>query len=765
MSELTPMSDFEARFERRIQAYAGVPVRPIDADAVAHATVRANRRSALGWPVWPRAMRPAALALIALAAMAAALVGSALLLRDSTPPGALVFARDDGIYIADRDGGNPHRILQGTGYADPRWSSDGRLIAVARLTGSEEFHLSSELIVLTPEGSVTGRAAGPVTSFAWGPEGSAFEDRIAFTTIDVAGDAISKIKVVDSTGAVVVELAPTVYGSIYSTIAWVSGRTPDGDPGLIWSEAGTIWYSEVETATGGPIALAAELSDAAVRNVAVSPDRSTIAYTVAACGFACNGELWVVPVGGGPPTLVDDQIAANTWLSWSADGRSVVVYRGSAADQRRLFIVPIDGNPPRPLVEDLGFAFGSEGWAQARWSNDHDLLLTSGEYSKADVHYGPIQWPTHVWAISPASNALTQLGPAVYGADWRPHPSDDVPEPTTIPGFTATGSMLDARRDHAAITLADGWVLVVGGVGASGEELRSAEIYDPIRGTFARTGDMIEARAHRIHPFLLGDGRVLISGGSPMSAEIYDPASGSFSAADPILGSELNPPAALPDDRFLVFADPVERPGENVRVYDLATGTTKALDWVVDGLAVALPLPDGRVFVFFGTAEHDGAGTSAAIFDPADDSIVNLGDWTFDHAAPSAVLPGGRVLLAGGRSLTQTGETELYDPSSGTFETIASPRTPQGAAGPFRPPVRLQDRRVLLTLGDNGDPATWELFEPTTKSFSLVEGNPMPRSSATAVVLHSGLILITGGLLAEGSVGADAELYDPGRPQ
>src|ERR1700687_4294770 len=97
--------------------------------------------------------------------------------------------------------------------------------------------------------------------------------------------------------------------------------------------------------------------------------------------------------------------------------------------------------------------------------------------------------------------------------------------------FTATGSMAAARAVHTATLLANGKVLIAGGAGASPGPgyLSSAELYDPVAGTFTVTGSMTTAREYHTAT-LLADGHVLISGGingsDLSSAELYDPVAG-----------------------------------------------------------------------------------------------------------------------------------------------------------------------------------------------------------------------------------------------
>ena len=91
--------------------------------------------------------------------------------------------------------------------------------------------------------------------------------------------------------------------------------------------------------------------------------------------------------------------------------------------------------------------------------------------------------------------------------------------------------MTVARCGHTAALLADGRVLIAGGIGAE-SLLSSAELYDPKTGTFSPTGSMTAARDGHTAT-LLADGRVLIAGtqvdANVPNAELYDPETGTFS--------------------------------------------------------------------------------------------------------------------------------------------------------------------------------------------------------------------------------------------
>jgi N-acetylneuraminic acid mutarotase len=89
--------------------------------------------------------------------------------------------------------------------------------------------------------------------------------------------------------------------------------------------------------------------------------------------------------------------------------------------------------------------------------------------------------------------------------------------------WTPTGSMNDARsQGHAAVLLKNGKVLVVGGPGlAHGEWLSSAELYDPVTGSWTRTGSLFTGR-YWTSAVLLNDGRAMVFGGHTADSDDVD---------------------------------------------------------------------------------------------------------------------------------------------------------------------------------------------------------------------------------------------------
>ncbi len=196
--------------------------------------------------------------------------------------------------------------------------------------------------------------------------------------------------------------------------------------------------------------------------------------------------------------------------------------------------------------------------------------------------------------------------------------------------------MVSPRTRAVAAPLPDGRVLIAGG--ANGPALATAEVFDPVTGTFsaAGVGGMKSARANAAAA-PLPDGRVLIAGGSNFSvkfnsasAEVFDPVTGTFSSTG--IGSmsvdRITPAAApLADGRVLIAGgagSKGEGPGgwySSAEVFDPATNTFSSAGIGAMGtprsLAAASPLPDGRVLLAGGYRSPGGSG-GGLFFDTAE---------------------------------------------------------------------------------------------------------------------------------------------------
>jgi N-acetylneuraminic acid mutarotase len=96
--------------------------------------------------------------------------------------------------------------------------------------------------------------------------------------------------------------------------------------------------------------------------------------------------------------------------------------------------------------------------------------------------------------------------------------------------WTPTGSLSTARMLHTATLMSNGKVLVVGGlVSISNNPIfaTSCEVYDPSTGIWTTTGSPAKMRVSQTAT-LLADGKVLVAGGMNSSelhnsTEVYDP--------------------------------------------------------------------------------------------------------------------------------------------------------------------------------------------------------------------------------------------------
>lgn len=246
--------------------------------------------------------------------------------------------------------------------------------------------------------------------------------------------------------------------------------------------------------------------------------------------------------------------------------------------------------------------------------------------------------------------------------------------------FVPTGSLANPRFGHTATRLADGRVLIAGGTGG-GSASATAEIYDPVTGTFSFTGAMTTGRfAHAAAA--LQDGKVLIAGGGlglggttgPASAELYDPVAGTFASTGTLsVGRVYATATAMASGKVLVaggFPCVPCGPHRSAEIYDPTTGafTGAGLMTAGRGRHAATRLPDGTVLVVGGYDDYPFLGrslASAEIYDP----ITNAFAVTGSMATPRGDLTveslhDRRVLVTGGFQMCcgPTSAAELFTP-------------------------------------------------------------------------------------------------------
>jgi hypothetical protein len=116
--------------------------------------------------------------------------------------------------------------------------------------------------------------------------------------------------------------------------------------------------------------------------------------------------------------------------------------------------------------------------------------------------------------------------------------------------WVPTGPLNVARGSMTATLLANGWVLIAGGIDRNNNPLRSAELYNPTTGTWRMTGILNVARDEHTAT-RLPNGQVLVAGGedeagvTTRSAELYDPATRVWTSTGPLFTDRLEHAAVL----------------------------------------------------------------------------------------------------------------------------------------------------------------------------------------------------------------------------
>jgi Kelch motif len=220
----------------------------------------------------------------------------------------------------------------------------------------------------------------------------------------------------------------------------------------------------------------------------------------------------------------------------------------------------------------------------------------------------------------PATGAITSLptGPQVPGPETQLH----------------TG-----RYGAFAAPLADGRVLIGGGIDSSGQKLRTAEIFDPATDDFTTDPQLMESARSQAAAAPISGGRVLIAGGINnqastvlSSVEIYDPSTGGF--AEP-QGGMTRPRVAeiaveLADGKVLIAGgDSGGAPIRGAEIYDPSNSTSTQLPesgttelTTPRGTAAAAALPDGRILIAGGTTNQMDSLSSAEVFESASEAAA-----------------------------------------------------------------------------------------------------------------------------------------------
>ncbi len=359
--------------------------------------------------------------------------------------------------------------------------------------------------------------------------------------------------------------------------------------------------------------------------------------------------------------------------------------------------------------------------------------------------------------------------------------TDDAGKPEAPPA--PTGDLPFPFRNHQAILLPDGKVLVAGIRSTAMVPLSDCLLYDPDEAVWMPAAPL---RRPRWDPALtlLQDGKVLVAGGRGhgadllKSCELYDPASETWSAT----GAMTTPHdggafIALTDGKVLAaggFAATDIAAG--CELYDPATGTwspTGALLTPRYAASWAL-LADGKVLAAGGVDAKGATLGSCELYDPKSGAWTSTGSLNVPRSGAAAIaLPGGGVLICGGSigAAVPPPACDRYDPLTGIWK----PAAPWPARRLYPSVTLLPNGKVIVAGGQmdpnfvsgdsgfRGSPVNTALFyDPATDTWSPAPDLPSHRASHTATLLKNGRVLLVGGSDEHFCALQKVDVYDPG---
>jgi hypothetical protein len=350
---------------------------------------------------------------------------------------------------------------------------------------------------------------------------------------------------------------------------------------------------------------------------------------------------------------------------------------------------------------------------------------------------------------------------------------------TAAPNQWDVGPSLSVARSFAATaTLADGRIMVVGGEENTPGPSKVAELYSSSAGHFTRVSDMGTARQSLVAATLTS-GQVLVAG-PDQTAEVYDPTTNTWAptannAANDHGGTvPLVDPygiTALPDGRALLAGSPTTAT-TNADLYSPADNKFHAAAPVGTAreLAGQALLPGGRVLVA-GGANGPAGLASGEVYDPGSDSWTPVSNsMPSEHIDPiMAQLPGGKVLIAGGFAPALAGppagttRAAIYDAATNTFSVTGSMTQPHLIGSG----VTLADGRVLdiggvdAVSGPTTVFTTTDVYYPSTGTWLPAGPLANQLGAGTAAPLPGGGAILAGGtnLSTQGAV--TTQIYEP----
>ncbi len=373
--------------------------------------------------------------------------------------------------------------------------------------------------------------------------------------------------------------------------------------------------------------------------------------------------------------------------------------------------------------------------------------------------------------------------------------------------FQSIRGMNSARADHTATMLNDGLVLMAGGTNGS-STVGEAELLNPTSLTFSETGTLNEPRAGQTAT-LLNNGQVLISGGGVAlccaynnygNQELYNPLTGTFAATGQLNTQIAEDTATLLSNGSVLIAGGNTTAGGNsdvlqAELYTPATLTPPNLVSItVTPATFALPLNSAQSFVATGTFS-DGSTEQLAevVWTSSNPGVVSITNDASDPGAGFALGSGAATLTAcagsvcGSAAVTvapqvlsisvspssdtlpvgsqvqfyasgvySDGTTRdvtslaLWSSSVSSFATISPQGVATGLSG--------GSTTITAALGPVQGSASLNVAAAVIGQTATADNMSFGRVGHTSTMLNLGQVLVAGGYDATGYV-AQAELY------
>lgn len=475
-----------------------------------------------------------------------------------------------------------------------------------------------------------------------------------------------------------VQLTATVLNATDTRVTW-SILTP-GTP----SEVGSITSGGLYTA---PLTPAFQV-DVYARSVQDPLQGNPLSLRI--------GELKALPpvltIGAGATQQMD-----YTWKGAAIPG--VLWWVGTHEEDLAGF--PINGTisaggqyvaPEAACETTIGVSIGSSyslNWWEVGWSPVH--VIGNGPF---------VHWSDNNGSRRYFDSLVLQSGEILLNqSDLGPYLAKVDP---TTGAVQDAGRTLRVRGSAGTCLLDDGKVLFVGG--GADATARTAEVYDPATETSVMVGNIQDARWSSTAT-KLANGKVLVFGGvNAMNlginwAELFDPATGLFTAIPVDMGFDQCTATELLDGRILFVGYKKQLTGtiHAALVFDPATSTFSRTGDPTDQREThtATRLGSGKVLITGGT--FSGTNT-AEIYDPAKGTFSpTAGLMKYQRRSSAAVaLDDHRVLILGGGALNFSGACEIYDDQADAF-TFAGSLT---SARRMHKAHRLGDGSIVVAGGD-----------------------------------------------------------------